>query len=240
MRLKSDLLAEKMDLAFDRLEQLELEQRYSDNQPRGLNGRWVNTGARAAAAAARRIPAVAIALAAYELYERLSAANTDNERAVADFVSRDYRPEEPERLKVRQVAMLDRDQVNNACPRLAEVEARAQEAMDRLTRDRPELSGARLGTAVHHDLSQQIKALNNPNFVAERSFLKSENARYGPKDSTRIDVFERVGNGTVCVYDIKTSDARLRDSRSFEIATSVLARFSDTTRIIVTETKPRR
>jgi hypothetical protein len=241
LRIKSNLLARKMDLAFDRLEQLELEQRYSDNQPRGRDGRWVDTGAGGARGLLRKIPKIgAAAVAAYELYERLSKFNTDKEQAVAEFVSRDYRPEEPERLKPRQVAMLDRDKVDAACPRLAEVEMRTQEAMDRVKRERPELSGAQLGTAVHYDLSQQIKALNDPNFVAERSFIKSTNARYGLKDSTRIDVFERVGNGTVCVYDIKTGDARLRDFRSFEIATSVLTRFPDTNRIIVTETKPRR
>lgn len=241
LQLKSDLLAVKMGRAFDRLKELALEQHYSDNQPRGVDGRWVNTGASRARGLLSKIPKIGAAvIAAYELYEHLSQLNSDKERAVATFKARDYRPDQSGFLAVTQVAMLDRDQVNAACPRLDEVEARTQEAMDRVKRERPELTGAQLGTAVHLDLNQQIKDLNDPNFVAERSFLKEGgDARYGLKDSVRIDVYENAGNRTVCVYDIKTGDARLRAIRSFEIAAAVLKRFPGTTRIIITETKPR-
>jgi hypothetical protein len=105
-RLKSDLLAIRMGRAFDRLERLELEQRYSDSQPRGGDGRWINAGGRAARGLLRAVPAVGAVMAAYDLYEQLSQLNSNKERAVAVFNSRDYRPSEPGSLALTQVGVL--------------------------------------------------------------------------------------------------------------------------------------
>jgi len=61
---------------------------------------------------------------------------------------------------------------------------------------------------------------------------------YGAKGSIRVDVFERVGDGTVCVYEIKTGKEELAYTRMREIARRVLKRYPDTTQIIVTEVRP--
>jgi hypothetical protein len=239
LRLKSDLLAQKMALAFDRLEELELEQRYSDNQPRGLDGRWVNAGARAAVAVARRIPAVAIALAAYELYERLSAANTDNQQAVAVFNSRDYRPAEPGSLILTQVGVLTREETNAACPGLADVERMSQQATSDSVENRPDLRQPYRGTDIHKRMSESVKKDSLGRFQAEISFLKSNgaDARYGTRGSVRIDVFENLNNGTICVYDLKTGTARFDPERGLEIAATVYKRYKTTRRILITEVR---
>ena len=52
------------------------------------------------------------------------------------------------------------------------------------------------------------------------------------------DVLENVGNGTVCVYDIKTGKRGLSFARTVEIATKVHKSFSGVQRIIVIETRP--
>ena len=91
-------------------------------------------------------------------------------------------------------------------------------------------------------LKHQIDNLRNPNFRAEVSLLKglADDATYGAKGSIRIDVFENVGNGTVCVYDIKTGRSGLSPARMAEIATTVLAAYPGTRRIIVSEIRPLR
>jgi hypothetical protein len=59
------------------------------------------------------------------------------------------------------------------------------------------------------------------------------------KKSIRVDVLENRGNGTVCVYDIKTGRSGLDPARMVEIAKAVFAAYPDTTKqIIVTEIRP--
>jgi hypothetical protein len=239
LRMKSNLLARKMDLAFDRLEELELEQRYSDNQPRGLDGRWVNAGARAAGVVLRRVPAVAIALAAYELYERLSAANNDKQQAVAVFNSRDYRPAEPGSLILTQVGVLTREETQNACPGLEDVERLSQQATRDSEDNRPDLRQPYRGTDIHKRLKDSIESDISSPFKAEKSFLKSstEDVKYGTRGSVRVDVFEDVRNGTICVYDLKTGAARFDPRRGLEIATNVYNTYGTSRRIIITEVR---
>jgi hypothetical protein len=88
-------------------------------------------------------------------------------------------------------------------------------------------------------LNQQIKNIRDPNFVAEESFVKERReATYGEKGSIRVDVFENVGSGTVCVYDIKTGKTPLDRERMSEIASNIFARYPTTRRIIVSEIRP--
>jgi hypothetical protein len=121
---------------------------------------------------------------------------------------------------------------------VARISDAAAAAVDRLPGN---LAPARYGSAVHTDLKKQIDDLKDRDFVAERSFLKGQiDVRYGEKDSVRIDVLENIGNGTVCVYDIKTGDRGLSLLRMNEIAGEVYARYPGTQRIIVTEVRPSR
>lgn len=88
-----------------------------------------------------------------------------------------------------------------------------------------------------------VNSLNDPNFVAEQSFLKSEaaaqNLKNG-KDTIRVDVLENVDNQTVRVYDIKTGARGLSLPRTTEIAREVFGHLKTAQRIIVTEIRRRR
>lgn len=92
---------------------------------------------------------------------------------------------------------------------------------------------------MHTNLKRQIVELHDPNFRAEVSYVKNIEENYGKKDSIRIDVLEKVGDGTVCVYDIKTGRRGLSLPRTAEIAKNVFGAYSDTRRIIVSEIRPR-
>lgn len=102
--------------------------------------------------------------------------------------------------------------------------------MDRSPQDR--------GTEIHTRLKYEIDDLRNPDFVAERSFLKTGDAAYGQRDSIRIDVFENTGDGAVCVYDIKSGVAGITGARMAEIASRAYARYPNTSRILVSEIRP--
>jgi hypothetical protein len=144
------------------------------------------------------------------------------------------------------VGQLREDEVDRACPRFPEVRARTDVVVDAAGPRSKYRSPAEFGTAVHTNLKWQVENLGDPNFRAERSFLKSQyegepdQIAYGSPNSLRIDVYEKRHNGIVCVYDIKTGRTGLSAERAAEIARTVYKRFSGVRRIIVTEVRPKR
>jgi hypothetical protein len=175
------------------------------------------------------------------LFTWLSGRNGPDQQAAIAFKARDFRPGDGGSINLESVGLLDRDKVNAECPRLGEVQARTNAAAAAVDREGGNFTPAKYGTAVHTNLKRQIDDLRDPDFVAERSFLKGrENVRYGEKDSIRIDVLENVGNGTVCVYDIKTGERGLSMARTVEIYREVQANYMGVQRIIISEIRPRR
>ena len=181
-------------------------------------------------------PAIAAIEAALALFAGLSALNSKNSRAIFEFNARGY-DRDDDLSDFASSKLLSRDQVDNECPRLNEVQQRTDFAAASINRA-DYLRASEYGTAVHKNLADQIRALKDPNLIAEISLLKQTEVRYGTKDSIRIDVFERVGNGTVCVYDIKTGNEGMTLARFHEIAVRVLAVYKDTTRIVISEVRP--
>jgi hypothetical protein len=132
-----------------------------------------------------------------------------------------------------------REEVNAACPRHEEVQSRTDLAVTTIQQLGGYRDAATYGTLVHKNLELQIKNLRDPDFVAERSFLKSGGlASYSQLGTVRIDVLENLRNGTVCVYDIKTGRSPLTAARSLEIARNVRANYTEAQRILVIETRP--
>lgn len=174
------------------------------------------------------------------LYTWLSTRNGPGQQAVIAFSAREYRPGESS-LGLDYVGLLERDDVDAACPRLDEVQARTDEAVETVKRRGAiDLTPSTFGTAVHMNLKHQIDDLDDPDFRAEVSVLKSLDETYGTKDSVRVDVLENVDGLTVCVYDIKTGKSRLLKGRAAEIARKVFESYRTARRIIVIETRPAR
>lgn len=199
-------------------------------------------------------PAVELVIATVELgltlFAWLSGQNSSDRKAAIAFSARQYAPGAEPSLALDFVGMLSRDEVDAACPRLGEVQWRTDEAAyDARQRTPIDASAAVYGTAVHTALKRQISNLDDPDFLAEVSLLKTleetgeepstshRQSEYGVPGSVRIDVLENVGNGTVCVYDIKTGARKLSAPRSVEIAAVVFRRYR-AINIIVTEIRP--
>lgn len=184
-------------------------------------------------------------VALLSLFAALSARNKPDSRAIIDFNAREFLQDpasEPGRPKV---AVLNREEVENACRRLDDVQRRTDIAADNVIMNNrrigQSMSGSQIGSAIHAHVKRQIDSLMDPNYRAEVSYWKDRESRYGRKDSIRIDVFENAGRGLVCVYDIKTGQSRgsgLSPRRMMEIAEHVLKAYPHVQRVIITEVRP--
>ena len=81
--------------------------------------------------------------------------------------------------------------------------------------------GSVVGTNKHSLFKQKVDALGNQNLATERTFLNGQEVSYGTKGGVRVDVIEYNANGTVTVYDLKTGNATLTQSRITQIQNAV-------------------
>jgi hypothetical protein len=180
---------------------------------------------------------------ALTLYSWLTARNkADGLPAIVGFRAQDFALSLGA-LDLSFVGQLQPSQVDAACPRYRDVLRLTEEAVREAGSPANYATPQAYGTAVHSILKDFVERDGDPNFRAERSFLKSSlgggigEVIYGTAGSLRIDIFERRADGTVCVYDIKTGDSRFTATRMAEIAKTVYARFGHVSRIIVTEVR---
>ena len=192
-------------------------------------------------------PAAKAISAALALYTWMSSRNTADSTAVFGFRADAYSPGASADDAAIWVGHLTREEVDDACPRHAEVQSitnQAAELIDRGAYETPQ----QYGTAVHLWIKREINGPDtipaseprDPNFRAELSLLKSDIEDYGVGGTRRIDVYENPGSSTVCVYDIKTGRSGLTPARMLELASMVQYYYPRTQRIIVTEVRPRR
>lgn len=195
--------------------------------------------------------AVALGIeAALSTFTALTASNGADGTAVAIFRSAEFQPGVDPRAAIGWAAWLSPEELERACPAQGLVQSMTD--IVAATIDRDSYTAQSYGTAVHSRLDHDIKGLPNTNLLSEVSLLKTLEetgssferntpfARYGASGSIRIDVFENAGNNTICVYDIKTGKSSLSVPRMREIAQTANLHFPGTSRIIVTETRPRR
>ena len=186
--------------------------------------------------------------AALSLYAALSSQNGPNHSAVAVFRATDFEPGADPLSPVSLVGSLTREEVDQVCPAQQLVQDLTDKAA--VSFNRADYSASGYGTAVRMKVRDDIENLGDPNLRAEVSLIKTVQEtgrapeepaiRYGARGSIRVDVLEKSGSYTVCVYDIKTGGRILGLSRMREIARTVSNKFPGTLRIVVTETRPRR
>ena len=215
-------------------------------------------------------PAVRNLERALSLYAALSAFNSRDKQAIIEFRAREYQRSEPGSLQLVEARLLSRSEVKDMCEKSPDVQALTDKGA--IERDDPSLTASDYGTAVHKYVAQKVnRPLDpesigpplDPRFRAEKSTLKiaaavtaetmarlsrGEDPRHAALDTVRIDVYEDRGNGTVCIYDIKTGHSVLGPGRMSELAHSILTpeRIDEikkkirvpVIRIIVTEVRP--
>lgn len=192
-------------------------------------------------------PVAAAVEAGLVLYTWMSTRNSASETAVFGFRAGAYTPGQTEDSPAIWVGRLTRDEVDDACPRHAEVQSITNQSAEAIDRGAYP-NAAQYGTAVHLRIKREINGPDttpssvprDQNFRAELSLLKSADENYGALGTKRIDVYENPGTGTVCIYDIKTGRGELSMARMLELASSAQYYYPGTKRIIVTEVRPSR
>jgi hypothetical protein len=155
----------------------------------------------------------------------------------------------PEPKHETVVVPMLREQVERACPLYKAVQAEANRAAQAAGKRSDYRSAAEYGTKVHTIMKDNILQNYYGRLIPERSFLKyaeelteveyGENGvRYGLLGSLRLDVLEKVKDGVICVYDLKTGKGGLTPARMLEIGQSVHKNFSNIYRIFIIPIQP--
>lgn len=147
------------------------------------------------------------------------------------------------------VVPLLREQVESACPLSGAVQTQANLAAQDAGKKSDYRSATEYGTQVHTNMKNIIRNYAE-SLIPEQSYLKyaeelegdkryhKDGVRYGLKDSLRLDVLEKVGNGVICVYDLKTGKSGLSPARMREIGQSVHKNFGMVNRILIIPIQP--
>ena len=210
----------------------------ADETPAGNSGKPVQTALLPLAPLAPIVADKAAEVAIY-LYLYWAARNSRDRTAVLEFYAREFLPGAEKADPAIGNRTLNQEEVDASCPRNGLVQDLTDKAAQKITREWGTLDPKFYGTRVHKELKDSIEASNDPNLQPEKSVIKSIPADYGDKGSIRIDVFENVGDGTVCVYDIKTGESRLSLARMKEIANNAHSLYPGTKKLLVIEKKPR-
>jgi hypothetical protein len=239
-----------LSLELEKIKRDHYARKFNPDQPRvpagsSDGGQWGGSGGQATVKPVfldqRRQAARKAIEAALALFAQLSAQNSPGQQSIFGFNARGFQPDGTGGLDFRSIQTLGRDEVSAACPRLGEVQERANRITEDVRRETIGLSASQFGTEVHTRLKNEINGLREADFRSEVSYLKSREAdHYGQIGSIRVDVDERVNSRTVCVYDIKTGTSGLSLPRMIEIAGRIYVSFDKIpTRIIVIEVRPR-
>lgn len=176
--------------------------------------------------------------AALALYAYWASRNSPESTAALEFRAQEFLRGVAKKDPAIGVRNMTREDVDQACPRHGEVQGITDRAADRVTREGNYWGAAAYGTRVHTAIEKEVNNKFDPNMRAEVSFIKSNEENRGTKNSKRIDVIENVGDGNVCVYDIKTGKSKLSAARMVEIASNVHSFYPGTKKIVVIETRP--
>lgn len=247
--MRRDLSALKVELALRRLD------RKYEGQPRDDAGRYgfgrrdgdapkdpgLVTKPAYLVGPAARVGSIAFQKgieATLALFAAMSAKNTPDTIAAltinARVFEREFVPDGP------WVAsdLLTKDKTDELCPKRATVQKFFDEAALRHPRSNYETASTR-GTLIHKEVAHRINNLDDPDFRAEVSLIKSKLASYGQKGSTRLDVYENTRkDGTVCIHDGKTGDASFSFAEMKRQLFNAYAYYPGTKRVVFTEVRP--
>lgn len=179
------------------------------------------------------------------LFGWLSSQNGDGLQAVMGFTAREFRPGTSSSLQLGYVGQLSEEEVEAACYRWRQVEGFAARAANAAGPVSQYPSAVVYGTAVHSRFRDYVNDQHDLHFRAERSFLKEQaepthdDVTYGYRGSIRVDAYEYRDDETLCIYDLKTGKADLKDRCAEILATASATGFRNIRRVIVTEARPR-
>jgi hypothetical protein len=159
-------------------------------------------------------------------------------RPVVTSLIRQFSAAGDEGLIPEYIGEIDQDDADRTCRRYPEVRTKLTEFY---LRNRPHFEGrpAALGTRVHRDMEKYVTDQDDKHFKAEVIGEVVKPTGHRSPGSTILDIYEKISEDTVCVYDHKTGRNRLDPRRATRLArTAARLMGSGVRRIIVIEVRP--
>ncbi|MBZ9654361.1 hypothetical protein [Phyllobacterium lublinensis] len=182
-------------------------------------------------------------------YNRLTNQRDPTVKPVLLFRPKDWGPDDqlqPGKRVKATVQILNKNEVKQYCPEIGIVQSLANQAVKqagpRSNYEKPWL----FGTAAHTNL-KNLATANYPSILTpEQSFLKFAEevagderpdllAKYGMKNTVRIDILGPERDNRVCVYDFKTGRAGISVPRAIEMRNAVYKIHNTLTDVIIVE-----
>jgi hypothetical protein len=102
------------------------------------------------------------------------------------------------------IGNLSQEEVETACPAYPKVQAVTSSSDLKVRAQNPDATPQEIGNMVHEEVAAAFKG--QPGFAVKAGFLAGEKLESGLRvaGSSFLDVLHDVGNGTICIFDIKT------------------------------------
>jgi hypothetical protein len=133
---------------------------------------------------------------------------------------------------------LSQDEANDACPALPEVQAETSSSYANVRVQNPDATPQEIGNLVHEEVAAAFK--DQPGFKVKAGFLDGKSLPTGLRvaGSSFLDVLHDVGNGTICIYDIKTGISGLGSRQIYQYWSEAKQAFVYARRIYILEVRP--
>jgi len=133
---------------------------------------------------------------------------------------------------------LSQEEANDACPALPEVQGATTSSYDRIFVQYPDATPQQIGNMVHLDVAAAFEG--QPGFKVNAGFLGDTELENGLRvaGSSFLDVLHDVGDGTICIFDIKTGFSGLGSRQIYQYWAAATNAFTDARRIYILEVRP--
>ena len=136
------------------------------------------------------------------------------------------------------IGRLSQEEVETACPAYPKVQSVTSSSDAKVRAQNPNATSQEIGNMVHKEVDAAFKG--QPGFKTNAGFLRDEELKNGLRlaGSSFLDVLHDVGNGTICIFDIKTGLSGLGSRQINQYWNAAKDAFEDAQRIYILEVRP--
>jgi hypothetical protein len=135
---------------------------------------------------------------------------------------------------------LSQEKVDAACPAYPTVQSATSFWYAQITAENPDATPQQIGMMVHQEVAAAF--VGQPGFKVNAGFLDGESLPTGLRvavaGSSFLDVLHDVGDGTICIFDIKTGISGLGSQQIYQYWDAATDAFKYAQRIYILEVRP--
>jgi len=136
------------------------------------------------------------------------------------------------------IGKLSQEEVETACPAYPKVQSVTSLSDAQIRAQNPDATPQEIGNMVHEEVAAAFEG--QLGFDVEAGFLDGNSLKNGLRvaGSSFLDVLHDVGNGTICIFDIKTGIGGLGSRQINQYWNAAKRSFQDAQRIYILEVRP--